>query len=131
MSVHPVHIVAIAPIEHHAALEALGLALGHSGREWMLRLSASGTEPATHVATVPMMRAETWAAWQALAANPAFAPAVEGYTPETIAAAITSTTLDALDLSADPVSAWGGSASAHLDAVLTARGLKRIEATGL
>jgi len=128
MSVHPVHIVAIAPIEHHAALEALGLALGHSGREWMLRLSASGTEPATHVATVPMMRAETWAAWQALAGNPGMAPTVEGYTPETIAAAITSTTLDALDLSADPVSMWGGAAAAHLDAVLTARGLQRIEA---
>lgn len=41
-------LVCIVPDEHKPQIEAAGAALGHSGAEYGVPLSADGSEPATH-----------------------------------------------------------------------------------
>lgn len=112
-------LVAIVPIAHRAALNALGPLLGRGANEYSVALSATGNAPATHYGLRAWASEATHAQFTALQADPSLAPAVPGHTPAAIAAAIAAVTLDWRDDAP-------GVGAQHWADVLAARGLQAV-----
>jgi hypothetical protein len=60
---HSHSLVIVVPAEHKATVEEAGVALGHSGNEYSVALSATGSEPATHFGLQAWATPETAYAW--------------------------------------------------------------------
>lgn len=90
-------LVSIVPAAHHGALEALGRALGLTPGdtpEHGIALSPTGVAPATHYGLRAWAATTTRVAFEALKSGALTPPAVDGYTPAQIAAAITAVAQD-------------------------------------
>lgn len=112
MSTFPHSLVLICPAAYKAAANAMGEALGWSGDNLPVALSASGQAPATHYGC------HAWSQPSAVAIfTGQVTPEVEGVTPEQIDAIRTQ-----LIVSVDQ-----GQGRAHFDAVCAANGLQTIE----
>lgn len=102
--------VMICPVAAKAAVEAIGQAIGYSGREFSVALSAGGAAPPTHFGLHTWAQPETVAMFMTDAAVP-------GLSPEQIA------WLRATLIMSASAEITGG---AHFDAVCAAHGLQRI-----
>ena len=81
-------LVSIVSTDHHAAINALGAAIGWGDNEHAVPLSASGFGPVTHYGLRTWASAATKSAFEALK-NPAESiPTVKGFTKAQIKAAI-------------------------------------------
>ena len=106
--------VMICPVASKAAVEAFGQALGYSGQEFSVPLSADGAAPPTHYGLHTWALPETVAMFMTDAAVPGLGPAQIAWLRATlIMSASTEIT--------------GG---AHFDAVCAAHGLQRIADEG-
>lgn len=109
---YSVSLVAITPAAFKPTSEALGQAMGHSGNEFTIPLSATGSEPATHYGLHAWATPEAAQVWLGNAY-----PETE-YTNEQIDA-IRSQLIISVEEGANP--------GAHFDSVLSSNSLMRIE----
>lgn len=112
----PHSLVIIAPAALKPAANAIGEAIGWTGDNLSVPLSASGNEPATHYGCHAWAQAiaVAWLTGQA-------EPPASAYTPEQIAGVLAQ-----LTISVDPDGLQGGE---HFQAALAEAGLQRIEST--
>ncbi|KIC36537.1 hypothetical protein [Leisingera sp. ANG-M7] len=120
MTQHTNRIAFIAPKEHAEACNRAANALGRSGQNFIVQLSQSGAEPATHAAA---STAETDAFLHVLSFAPDLPPGMEW--PEGLTPADWQAVADHLVVVTGPASSTDP--SAQFDAMIAAHGLRRIE----
>ena len=106
-------LVAITPAAFKATAEALGQAMGHTGNEFTVPLSAGGAEPATHYGLHAWATPEAAAVWLGNAYPPD-----TGYTEQQIDDIRNALTISVQE-NANP--------GEHFDTVLTSQSLQRIQ----